>query len=271
MFWPGEKNEQSQAYAKRATGDYLWQVDVDEFYKPEDMDTVLAMLQEDPTISAVSFRMLTFWGGFDYTADGSYLHRGASHYHRLFKWGPGYQYTGHRPPTVNDDQGRNVRLLNWVPGEMTVQKGIALYHYSLLFPGQVRDKCAYYSSASWAEHARQLERWMHRSYLTLQDPWHVHNVYRHASWLNRFRGTHPPQVQQMRIDIASGLLHHETRPVEDIERLLSSPGYRAGKCAFKAITRLTRSMGIGVCDMSLPAAETAQLAALGRPAPRWMG
>ena len=33
-FWPGEKHEQSQAYAKRATGDYLWQVDVDEFYKP---------------------------------------------------------------------------------------------------------------------------------------------------------------------------------------------------------------------------------------------
>ena len=32
-FWPGEKLEQSQAYAKRATGNYLWQVDIDEFYK----------------------------------------------------------------------------------------------------------------------------------------------------------------------------------------------------------------------------------------------
>ena len=31
-FWPGEKDEQSRAYAARATGDYLWQVDVDEFY-----------------------------------------------------------------------------------------------------------------------------------------------------------------------------------------------------------------------------------------------
>ena len=35
-FW-NEKDEMSQAYAKRATGDYLWQVDVDEFYKSEDM------------------------------------------------------------------------------------------------------------------------------------------------------------------------------------------------------------------------------------------
>jgi hypothetical protein len=34
-FWPGEKDEQSQAYAKRATGDWLWQVDIDEFYQPQ--------------------------------------------------------------------------------------------------------------------------------------------------------------------------------------------------------------------------------------------
>ncbi|RCV66058.1 hypothetical protein C5S53_00455 [Methanophagales archaeon] len=30
-FW-SEKDEQSQAYAERATGNYLWQVDIDEFY-----------------------------------------------------------------------------------------------------------------------------------------------------------------------------------------------------------------------------------------------
>src|SRR5579884_2140828 len=30
-YW-SEKDEQSQAYAERATGDLLWQVDIDEFY-----------------------------------------------------------------------------------------------------------------------------------------------------------------------------------------------------------------------------------------------
>ena len=40
-FWPGEKDEQSQAYARRATGDYLWQVDIDEFYTERDMRLVL--------------------------------------------------------------------------------------------------------------------------------------------------------------------------------------------------------------------------------------
>src|SRR5204862_3398887 len=46
-FWPGEKHEQSRAYAKRATGNYLWQVDIDEFYKTRDMERILGMLAAD--------------------------------------------------------------------------------------------------------------------------------------------------------------------------------------------------------------------------------
>jgi hypothetical protein len=103
-FW-SEKDEQSQAYAERATGDYLWQVDIDEFYKAEDMAAVVDMLRKDPQITAVSFKQVTFWGGFDYLVDGWYLRRGAAIYHRLFRWGEGYRYVRHRPPTVEDGDG----------------------------------------------------------------------------------------------------------------------------------------------------------------------
>ena len=108
-FWPGEKHEQSQAYAKRATGNYLWQVDIDEFYKPEDMKAIIEMIRMDPDITAISFPMITFWGGFDYICDGWYLRRGANLYHRLFKWGPGYSYSTHRPPTVLNHKCENLR------------------------------------------------------------------------------------------------------------------------------------------------------------------
>src|SRR5262245_44599038 len=83
-FW-SEKDEQSAAYAKIATGDYLWQIDVDEFYQPQDMETILSCLSSDPTITAVSFKQITFWGGFEYFVDGWYLRRGADIYRRLFK------------------------------------------------------------------------------------------------------------------------------------------------------------------------------------------
>ena len=64
-FWPGDKDEQSRAYAERATGDYIWQVDIDEFYKPEDIQAVIKMLADDPSITGVSFYWKNFWGGFN--------------------------------------------------------------------------------------------------------------------------------------------------------------------------------------------------------------
>ncbi|MRR39316.1 glycosyltransferase family 2 protein, partial [bacterium] len=69
-FWPGEKDEQSRAYAKRATGDYLWQVDIDEFYRTGDMEMIIDWIGKDPSISGISFRWKNFWGGFRYLADG---------------------------------------------------------------------------------------------------------------------------------------------------------------------------------------------------------
>lgn len=105
-FWPGEKHQQSQAYARRATGDYLWQVDVDEFYQPNHILFVLRMLTARPDITAVSFKMITFWGGFDYITDGWYLRQGAKIYRRLFKWGPDYCYVTHRPHSVQCSTAR---------------------------------------------------------------------------------------------------------------------------------------------------------------------
>ncbi len=165
-FWPGEKDQQSQAYARRATGDYLWQVDVDEFYKPDDMRAVLELLRTTPSVTAVSFKMITFWGGFDYITDGWYLRRGAAIYHRLFKWATGYQYITHRPPTVVDTAGRNLRDVNWISGERLAKKGILLYHYSLLFPKQVVDKCRYYGQAAWA-HRSKADQWATENFSAL--------------------------------------------------------------------------------------------------------
>lgn len=56
-FW-SEKDEMSQAYARRGTGDWLWQVDSDEFYLEKDMGTVSSMLEKDPNIAAISFQAI---------------------------------------------------------------------------------------------------------------------------------------------------------------------------------------------------------------------
>ena len=48
-----DRTHQSRAYAERATGDYLWQVDVDEFYRPETWG-ILAMLDDPPSLRSRS-------------------------------------------------------------------------------------------------------------------------------------------------------------------------------------------------------------------------
>ncbi|MGO8684682.1 MAG: glycosyltransferase family 2 protein [Thermoleophilia bacterium] len=229
-FWPGEKDEQSQAYARRATGDYLWQVDVDEFYMPADMATILATLAVEPEVTAVTFPTVTIWGDLTCSVDGWFLRRGADQYHRLFKWGPGYTYTTHRPPTVIDQQGRDTRRVQWLSGHDVARRGIAMLHYSLLLPAQVFDKVEYYSNwglfGDWSSEAR---RWLADSYLTLRRPYHVHNVYRYPSWLQVYAGPHPPEIERMmavlkRADSSSAL-----RPMADAQRLLRSPSYALGR------------------------------------------
>lgn len=231
-FW-SEKDEQSQAYADLATGNYLWQVDIDEFYHPKDMERILQMLKNDATITAISFKQITFWGGFDYLVDGWYLRRGAAIYHRLFKWGANYQYVTHRPPTVQDAFGTNLRTINWVHGEQLAEQGILLYHYSLVFPQQVYDKCTYYQHARWARHARLAKTWAEENFLRLEHPFQVHNVYTFPSWLERFQGTHSPQIQALQNDICEGRTHIQLRQTDDIEALLKSSDYKIRRTFLK--------------------------------------
>jgi len=226
-FW-SEKDEMSQAYANRATGDYLWQVDVDEFYMPQDIEAVLKMLQENPSITAISFKTVTFWGAPDYVVDGWYLRRGAEVYHRLFKWGKGYTYVTHRPPTVHNSHSQSMQELHWITADEMEQQGIRMYHYSLLLPKQVIEKCDYYSHAEWAKRQGALD-WANNAYIALNRPYHVHNIEEYPSWIMRYDGTHPPQVLAMWDDITGEDSGVEIRQRDDVDHLLNSMSYKIGR------------------------------------------
>lgn len=223
-FW-NEKDEMSQAYAKRATGDYLWQIDVDEFYRPTDMESVLAMLAEDPGITAISFPVHTFWGSPQVTVESSFLRR--TSFHRLFMWKRGYVYATHRPPTVLDEHGRDLRDIKHVSVNEMMRRGIYLYHYELLFPKQVTEKCSYYRDANWTNHLRQLDRWVSDCYFQLRHPFRVHMEYSTLSWLRRFDGVHPPEALAMYVEAARGAYEGiGVRNMSDANRLLERAWYK---------------------------------------------
>lgn len=229
-FW-SEKDEMSQAYASRATGDFLWQIDSDEFYMPQDMQTVLTMLRDDPRITAVTLPERVFWGAPQYVAESWFL-RTFVNGHRLFKWGEGYRYQKHRPPTVLNAQGVNLRTIQPVSQKQMRQRNIYMYHYSHLFPKQVIRKSAYYSRVSW-ENFAGMNEWAQKGYLQLKWRFHVHNVYKSPSWLVRYQGNHPPQVLAMWHDIEAGRIAVERRQTEDVERLLTNCWYTIGRSVVK--------------------------------------
>lgn len=236
-FWK-EKDEMSKAYAKVVTGNILWQVDVDEFYLPEDIQKIISILSQKLEIETISVNTVTFWGGIDYLTEGWHLIRGNKEYHRIFRFEPGYEYRTHRPPTVMDQSGRDLRKKNprkgWVRGrELEKKYGIRLYHYSLLLPKQVQEKSRYY--AAWAR--PDSVRWAEENYFKLSHPFHVHNVYEQISWLERYRGKHPPEISRMWSKLKDN--HPETiRDNSDIERLLGSWWYNLGSIVLKMIGNL---------------------------------
>src|SRR4051794_21841879 len=233
-FWPGEKHEQSQAYARRATGEYLWQVDIDEFYLAADMERVLSRLSAEPRVDAMTFRQITFWGGLDYVVDGWYLRRGAADYHRLFRWGPGFSYATHRPPTILDETGRDLRKGTWIDASTTAAWGVRLYHYSLLLPKQVIEKSDYYANAEWARRQGAVA-WANEAYLQLERPFRVHNVEAYPSWLERYRGRHPDEIVRMVQHLATQAGATPLRRTDDIERLVDAPWYRVARVVVRAL------------------------------------
>ena len=244
-FWP-EKDEMSRAYAKRATGEWLWQVDSDEFYRGKDMAAVLSLLQTDPAISTISFPYFEFFGSFDSVITGSwhlYEHR---LFHRVFRWGPGYHYASHRPPTVIDESRTDLRNKYWIRAPKNGTAPIYLYHYSYVLPKQAQQKVGYYSNVEWTSSFRDNKRWFNEGFVQLRRPLFLgEKGWPNLQWLERYRGKHPEEIVTLRTDLAAGKVTEALRPTEDIEKLLSSPLYslqRAGARLLLAVYWPLRSV-----------------------------
>lgn len=258
-FWPGEKNEMSQAYARRATGDWLWQVDADEFYRDEDFLWTFELIKERPAITVVTFAQYKFFATPDYYVDGPFMwgRVPGREYHRLFRWAPGYRYTEHRPPTVVDERGRDLRGLSWADSQTTGSRGIRLFHYSMLFPSQVAQKSDYYLAHGWP--GREQEKlWREQSWDRLRRPFHVHNVQSTIGWVEHYRGSQPGQALRMWQDIRNGDFDLRLRPTSDIELVIRNPLFRATRTLMRlwpadaslsrpGRVKMRRMLG-GMCD-----------------------
>ncbi len=244
-FWP-EKTEMCQAFAKRATGTYLWQIDSDEFYREEDMPLILKLLEEG--VGQISFHQKSFWGGNQHVNNSFFLAEfGLGGIPRVFAWGKGHQYISHRPATVVDAEHRDVRTRGYISSRRSRGLGIYMYHYCLVFPSQVLTKIGYYGVNSSAKREQKggfsstIISWHESNFKHITHPFQLHNVSGGLSWIRPFRGSQPEQVEKMMADIRDGLLPFELRKTVDIETLMSSRYYRIVTLAMDVIVSIATS------------------------------
>lgn len=174
------KNEQCNAMLHLVPDDvdYVWEVDADEVWDIHTIAEIMRLLDKGE-VDSMSFRMWSFFGGFDDYMTGF---EEKFEVHRIKRWLPGNRYTTHRPPTMLAPDGRPWKERNHWNHEKTAKIGWRFFHYSYVFPSQVKKKAAYYLAH---DQSSQIPNWYKDVYLE----W-VKFPSRRQEIEDRYRGVH---------------------------------------------------------------------------------
>jgi len=146
-FWPGKT---SMFNSVEPTGDFVWQLDSDEFYHQIDMEKLIGMLEAWQP-HQVEFYANHFFGGFDKVIDetnGSVWGNNIP-WRRIFKNIPGRsKWLRHEPPVYSIDGFPNERGFV-IDREKTLHAGIKLYHYSYVIRNQAIFKDIFFKQNSY--------------------------------------------------------------------------------------------------------------------------
>lgn len=149
-FWNG-KTEMCNEWAKIATGDYVWQLDSDEFYHIDEMKKLINYLEEKQP-DAVYFNAFHFFGSIDYCIDErSFPDWASGPWYRVFKNKPGRsRWLSHEHPIYECDGKicNNGIVLNQTE---STKLGIKMYHYSFVTENQIHFKTHFYKNPVYKE------------------------------------------------------------------------------------------------------------------------
>lgn len=137
-----EKDDQCNTYMNylKPDTDYIWNLDCDEVFKPEDIETIIKLLEAEKYTS-VGFKSLTFYGGFDNYLTGFEEN---AEFMRIRKVYPGSYWKTHRPPTIAHKIDNSWPEKHLDCNYLAENYGVRMYHYSYVFPDQVFNKIKYY-------------------------------------------------------------------------------------------------------------------------------
>lgn len=182
-FWNG-KTQMCNEWSKYAKGDYIWQIDSDEFYFKKDIDKIKNILKKyNPNI--VHFFGNCFWGDFEHCIDETspYTWGNDAPWMRIFKHIPGCKWEKHEPPIYLFPDGTKVNSSKIIPREETLRIGIKMFHYNYVTSEQINFKTQFYHQ-DWT--SKQYEEWKKDKSILINN-----------SRVVEYKGKHPEWVQHL--------------------------------------------------------------------------
>jgi hypothetical protein len=177
-FWNG-KTEMCNEWSLRATGDYIWQIDSDEFYKKKDIDKIKRILEKYQP-DAVHFYANHFWGDFKHCFN-EISGKGWGNnipWMRIFKHKPGAKWISHEPPNYILPDGSICNNSRLIPRDETLKVGLKMYHYSYVSQKQKDFKVNFFK-----------DYWLNDAW----DAWKKNNntIVKDGSYTVEFNDDHP--------------------------------------------------------------------------------
>lgn len=183
-FWDG-KTQMANESAKRATGDYLWEISSDEFYRTQDILKVKALLEEKRP-DAVHFYANHFVGGFRHVINDETGHLWGNDipWARLYRNEPGSHWITHEPPEYQLASGLICNQGRVIGRDETKALGIKLFHYGYAGRSQATFKATFYGRPEYVQ------------------MWDSFQTNKATPWINgtlasEFTGEHPEAIQSL--------------------------------------------------------------------------
>lgn len=182
-FWDG-KTQMANESAKRATGDYIWEISSDEFYKHEDIKKIKELLEKERP-DAVHFYANHFVGCFNWIIDQETGHLWGNDgpWTRIFRNEPGSHWISHEPSEYQLANGLICNQGKVINRDMTLAMGIKLFHYSYVVKSQAYFKAKFY---------------LRPEYIQMWDDFQLDQK---TSWINgtkacEYKGQHPEEMEK---------------------------------------------------------------------------
>lgn len=218
-----EKTELCQMFMEHVPSDtdYIWCQDSDEIFTSDGYKSVFQVC-ETRRPHSIGFQSNTFFGGFDHILDGFERDH---NFKRVLKYESGCTYLDHRPPTLSCEKVPDP--LHISGKEMADKYGVEMFHYSYVWPSQVKSKIEYYKAVISRDNCIDNYffavwlKWVLGDDLQKDQVEHSYNgvhefipSYRQRCGTMPFTGQHPYVIQRSLPELTARL-HAELRPYKE--------------------------------------------------------